>query len=153
MHLGQWTSTLHAAERKHPCVQTVDCIDRDTPSSHFPPVGIKKGYTLKSTLMTVERDTALRPNSWWWKGIHPYVYIVDCGKGYTLTSISAGSGKGYTLMFTPCWWWKGIHPHVHTLLVVESDTSSYSHPVEKIHPHVHTMLVVEIDTFMFTPCW
>jgi hypothetical protein len=72
MHPGQWTSTLHAAERciytlkstlqeeerKTPCVQTVDYIDRDTPSSHFPPVGSKKGYTLKSTLMTVERETA-----------------------------------------------------------------------------------------------
>jgi hypothetical protein len=114
---------------KHPCVQTVDCIDRDTPSSHFPPVGSKKGYTLKSTLMTVERDTALRPNSWWWREIHPHVYIVDFGKGYTITSISFGGGKGYTLMFTPCRWWKRIHPHVHTLLVVERDTPSCSHPV------------------------
>jgi len=46
-------------------------------------------------------------------------------------------------MFTPCWWWKGIHPHVHTLLVVERDTSSYSHPAggEKGY------------TLVFTPCW
>jgi hypothetical protein len=69
-------------------------------------------------------------------------------------------------MFIPRWWWKGIHPHVHTLLAVERDTPSCSHPAgggkgytliftpcwlwKGIHTHVHTLLVVERDTPSFS---
>jgi hypothetical protein len=42
--------------------------------------------------------------------IHPLVYIVDYGKGYTFTSTPADSAKGYTLMSALT-----IHPHVHTV--------------------------------------
>ncbi len=29
---------------------------------------------------------------WWWKGVHPHVYIVDCGKGCTLSTTPGGGG-------------------------------------------------------------
>jgi ribosomal protein L31 len=45
--------------------------------------GGKKGYTLKSTLLTMERDTLSRPHCLW-KGIQPHVHTIGGGKGYNL---------------------------------------------------------------------
>jgi hypothetical protein len=106
-------STLLTVDRINPHVHTVGG-KRDTETLSHP------------SLLTAERDTTSRPYCCWWKGIHPHFYIVDYGKGYTLTSTPPGSAKGYTLMsvltihphvhtveyeytltFTPCWWWKG----------------------------------------------
>jgi hypothetical protein len=79
------------------------------------------------------------------------------------------NGKLYTLTVTPCWWWKGIHPHVYTLLVVERDTPSRSHPAgggrdtpsssqpaggDRYTPqHSHPVVDGKGYTLMFTPCW
>ncbi len=50
-----------------------------------------------------------------WRGIHPHVHTVDCGKGYNLKStLLCWKGKHRYVHSTTCWWWKGIHPHVHT---------------------------------------
>ncbi len=51
---------------------------------HVHTAGGGKGYTLTSTLLTVERDTASRPHCWWWNGINPHVYIAVHSKVHTL---------------------------------------------------------------------
>jgi hypothetical protein len=62
-------------------------VERDQPQIRT--AGGGKGYNLMSTLLLVES-----------KGIHPHVYNVDQGKRYTLTSIPAGLGEGYTITST-----------------------------------------------------
>ncbi len=73
-------------------------------------------------LLTVKGDKTSRPQCWWWKGIHPYIYIFDYMKRRHVAPMSM-----------PCWWWKEIHPHVHCWLL------------KWIHLRVHTLLVVERD--------
>ncbi len=154
---------VHTAGGMHLSVNIVDCGKGDTLTAT--PSGGGKECTLTYTLLTVERDTASRPHCWWWKGMHPHVYTVDCGKGETLTATpSCGGGRNAPLRLH-CWLWKGIQPHVHTagggkectltftLLSVEREKPSRPHPlvVERnapsrlhcwlwkgSHPHGHT---------------
>jgi hypothetical protein len=108
----------------------------------------RQEYTLTSTLLTVERDTTSRPHC--------------C------------SGKEYTLLFTSCLWRIRIHPYVHThidrgkgynhttscpmstLLAVERDTPSCSHPAGGGKGYTLTSthtLTVERDTTSRPQCW
>jgi hypothetical protein len=116
------TSTLLVVDRKPHHVYTGD--GNTGIHHHFHTVDSGNGYNT-SKLLLMERDT---PSV-------PHVYIVDCGKIYTLTSSPYGGGEGYTLMFTLT-----IHPHVYIvdseneytltftpMLVVKRDSLSRPH--------------------------
>jgi hypothetical protein len=83
---------------------------------HFHTVDSGKGYNVTSKLLLMEKDTS---------SVH-HVYIVDCGKIYTVI-------HSY---LHPCRWRKGIHPHVFTLT---------------IHPLTYTLLTVERYTLLHPP--
>ncbi len=119
---------------------------------------VELGYFLTSTLLVVERDTPSCLHCWLrkeihshvqpcleWRGIHPHVHTVDCGKRFYLTStllvverdrpsyLHCWIRKEIHSHVRPGWWWKGIHPNIHT------DNTP-------LCPHCWL-------TLTFTPCW
>jgi hypothetical protein len=77
-------------------VHTLLTVKMDISSFHTADGGQENTPT--STLLTVGRATPSRTQCWRWKGIHPYVYIVDRGKGDTPTSPPCwGGGNVYTV--------------------------------------------------------
>ncbi len=121
----------------------------------------RQRYTLTSSLLAVKRNTPSSPHWWLWKGIQPHVQTAGVERVIPSRQ-HCWLWKGIQPHVHLCWGRKGIHPHFHTLLVVERDTPSFSHPAgggkgytlistpcwwwKGIHPHVHTLLVVERDT-------
>jgi hypothetical protein len=95
-------STLQAREMDFtPCTSTVLVVIKGYTLDIHTACGGKEN-TSTSELLTVKRDTISCPQCWWWKGIHPYIYIFDYMKRRHAAPMSI-----------PCWWWKEIHPHVH----------------------------------------
>jgi hypothetical protein len=102
-------------------------------------VGGKKGCTLNSTLLTVERDTNSLPRCWWWKGITLNSTLLTVDRDTTSLNLTAGGGKGYTLNST--------------LLNVERDKTSLIHTAggEKGYTLMFTLLTEERDTLSCPP--
>ncbi len=115
------------------------------------------------TFLTVEKDTPSCLYSWLWKRIHPHVYILDCGKGYTLMFTFLTVEKD-TPSCLYSWLWKRIHYHGHPYTgggKGHTPTSTLTihphfHTVDCgkwIHPHVHTMLLAQGYTVPSRPHW
>jgi hypothetical protein len=126
----------------HPCVHTVDCGKRYNP---YPQLLVVKGIHPHVYMLTIERDTLSRLSLQVVERDTPSCLHVDYRKGYTLISIPAGSGKGYTLMFTLLTIeWDTLSRL--SLQLVERDTHLRSLCVTDDTPSCPHMLTVEMNT-------
>jgi hypothetical protein len=67
-------------ERDTPCTYTVLAVKKGY-TQHIHTAWGGNGYILMPSVLAVKMDTPSRLYYWWWKGMHPSIYNVECGKG------------------------------------------------------------------------